>query len=78
MMGSMGQDFVVTPTKNIVNGSSKGLDFRGKCFYSSYIPGSRDYKIGKLQASWYKLVIRHAPVIRGNAKLHTIELPCSS
>ena len=23
-------------------------------------PGSRDYKIGKLQASWHKLVIRHA------------------
>ena len=25
-------------------------------------PSSRDYKIGKLQASWYKLVIRHAQV----------------
>jgi antitoxin (DNA-binding transcriptional repressor) of toxin-antitoxin stability system len=23
-------------------------------------PSSRDYKIGKMQASWYKLVIRHA------------------
>ena len=25
-------------------------------------PGSRDYKIGKLQISWYKLVIRQAQV----------------
>jgi hypothetical protein len=23
-------------------------------------PSFRDYKIGKMQASWYKLVIRHA------------------
>jgi hypothetical protein len=25
-------------------------------------PSSRDYKIGKMQASWYKLVIRQAQV----------------
>jgi hypothetical protein len=30
-------------------------------------PSSRDYKIGKIQASWYKLVIRHAQGSRRDA-----------
>ena len=33
---------------------------RARVFMWEYVrPGSRDYKIGKLHASWYKLVIRH-------------------
>jgi putative transposase len=37
-------------------------------------PSSRDYKIGKMQASWYKLVIRHAQVLKDLCGQFGVEL----